>query len=145
MKLRLLLAGLLAMSCLPAAQASAGEATPQYCDHFEGLRARAAPATGKLIDPITRLAGVDLQCAEQVIHFKQEVVLPERELKGDWLVRHRAFWSKTHCQPGSRSEAAIRSGWTVTTTITTVDGGRYRFTAKCSEQVAALDPDALRD
>jgi len=118
--------------------ARAGEAgDARYCRHFSSIREQTAPALGRMIDPITRLASVDLRCSDQVLHFKQELVVPEKALNVDWLKRQREYWTASYCKPGSPAQAAIHAGWTVATTITTADGARHHFTARCDEAMAA--------
>lgn len=141
MTLRLFPFVLLAAACpqLAADAKADAAATARHCSLFRDIERKTAAGLGRLIDPITRLAAIDLQCTDQVIHFRQDLTIPEAALKGDWLARQRAQWSATYCRRGSISAAAIRAGWTVTTTITTSDGARFRVTATCHEAVAS-DP-----
>lgn len=131
---------LAALPLLSVKPASAEDDTARHCRLFKDIERQTAAGLGRLIDPVTRLAAIDLQCDDQVLHFRQDLTIPERALNDDWLDRQRAGWTATYCRAGSPSAAAIRAGWTVTTTITTSDGARFRVTAKCPEEMAAIFP-----
>lgn len=124
---------------LPIATAAADDAAT-HCSAFRNIERQTSAGLGRLIDPVTRLASIQLQCADQVLHFQQDLTIPDASLKRGWLDRQRAQWSAAYCKPGSVTAAAISAGWTVTTTITTSDGARYRFTAACQEEIARLEP-----
>lgn len=142
MKLRIVPCLALAVASMLPGTASADDA--RHCKLFQDIERQTSQGIGRLIDPVTRLSAIDLQCADQVIHFRQDLIVPETALKGDWLDRQRTQWRATYCKPGSVAAAAIQAGWTVTTTITTADGARFRLTAKCSENVASDTPFDIR-
>jgi len=129
-------------ACASPVDAQAAEDSGAHCRLFRAIEQETSAGLGRLIDPVTRLSAIDLACADQVIHFRQELTIPEAALRPGWLARHRAHWSATYCRPGSAFEAAIRQGWTVATTITTSDGARFRLTAQCQSTAAIGTPSA---
>jgi hypothetical protein len=132
-------------SMLTAAAMTAGTRAAQsaesdpYCPMFLETQKEMSGSQGEHINRLTAFAGVEVRCAEKVIEFRQAVGAPGVKLRNGWQERLRLRWSSAYCQPGSKSLEAMRSGWTIATTVTTSDGSEYRLTADCQLPVAGRD------
>jgi len=118
---------------------AADDGGDQFCRLFEGTRDEMKGSEGQRINRLTAFAGVDVRCQEKIIDFRQSVLAPHEKLRGGWM---QARWSSAYCQPGSRFLEAVRSGWTITSTVTTSDGQSFSVRAVCEEAVATIGTPA---
>jgi hypothetical protein len=118
---------------------AADDGGDQFCRLFEGTRDEMKGSEGQRINRLTAFAGVDVRCSEKIIDFRQSVLAPHEKLRGGWRERMQARWSSAYCQPGSRYLEAVRSGWTIISTVTTSDGQQFSVRAVCNEAVAVSE------
>lgn len=116
--------------------APAADDADQFCRLFQGTRDEMKDSQGERINRLTAFAGVDVRCPEKIIDFRQSVLAPQDKLHGGWRERLQARWSSAYCKPGSKYLQAVRSGWTIASTVTTSDGQQFRVSAVCDEAVA---------
>jgi hypothetical protein len=116
--------------------APAADIADQFCLFFEGARDEMKENEGERINRLTAFSGIDVRCHEKIIEFKQSVLAPQEKLRSGWRERLQANWSSAYCKPGSKYLDALRSGWTIASTVTTSDGQEFRVSAVCNDAVS---------
>ena len=101
-----------------------------FCETMHKFAANANKDAGSLVDAHTRNDGMAVLCATKVVDFKKFIDVPQDAMRPGWKDRKSDQWRNIYCNdPFWRS--AIQNGWTVATTIVTVDGDRTWIEAVC--------------
>jgi hypothetical protein len=101
-----------------------------FCKAFQQIAVDLNKRAGKMIDSMTRHDSMAVLCDSKVANFKKTLLVPTTQLREGWQYRMQQHWTQIYCADPIWSEA-IRSGWTISTTLTTDDGARHYITAEC--------------
>ena len=106
---------------LAPAQVSAAFDDVEFCGEMKGFSERAKQDVGVMVDAVTRNDGTAVLCGLRVIDFKKFSTAPTTAYREGWRARKERQWSETSCQYFS---AALKAGWTISQTLTFIDGAR---------------------
>jgi hypothetical protein len=113
------------------------EMTPElYCLLFQKVRDNLTANVGTRVDPVTRLAGVDVICDRKALVFHHKVELQARQIDERWLAQRKLRWSKTYCNRHPTFSNAISDGWKISTILTLADGTELLIDANCHDAEA---------
>jgi hypothetical protein len=130
---RIAFATAVACFCLLAPEARAQQYSDAvFCRLSQEIADKANKDAGSRVDAITINIGMAVLCEMQIVDFKKRIKVSFSAFKAGWQARQQAQWNQIYCQPGSAFRQAIDAGWTISTTITDVDGERHYMEAKCS-------------
>jgi hypothetical protein len=100
-----------------------------FCDVIKQFAEKANKDTGSMLDPVTRSDGMAVMCETKIVDFKKFLIVDDSNLRDGWLQKQQQ-WNDIYCKDNGWSKA-IANGWTVTQTLTSVNGKRYSIKAEC--------------
>jgi hypothetical protein len=119
------LTGLIITSLLIGAVASSSLAfeDSQFCLAVREILRSASPDVGTWADRFTRNDGVEIICEQKLVHFKRYYGAPASALREAWKDRKAEEWESGYCKRPMWSDA-VKNGWIISATITTITGER---------------------
>jgi hypothetical protein len=102
----------------------------QFCDWMKEIAAKSNKDAGAKVDAMTTNLGMAVLCNMKVIDFKKRLDVPMSNLAAGWEERKQSQWNEIYCNNIAFAQA-IAAGWTISLTLTSVDGKRHYMEAKC--------------
>lgn len=113
-----------------SANATPSENSDQTCIGYRYAASR-APKDKDYIFEYTKRDGIDVLCKEKIVNHKIILNMKRNEVESDILEKKQKSFSKRMCEEPHLS--AMKSGWTIITSIYFSDGKTYRYKAECPE------------
>lgn len=123
-------------SPIRAEPANMDAATDPFCASFEIVKTQSNAVRGTKVDPATLFLGVDVTCTEKRVQYGQAITIPTARLQRNWKAKLERNWSHAYCKPGSLSEKAIKSGWSIASLVRTLEGETFTVKASCFDASA---------
>lgn len=115
----------------PAVRAQAYHSDAIFCSLVQQTANKANADAGAMVDAVTVNVGMAVMCNMKVVNFVKKMTVSFNVLKAGWQARKQAQWNQIYCEPGSAFRMAIDAGWTISHTMTDVDGNRHYMVATC--------------
>ncbi len=101
-----------------------------FCDVLTKYAERERVDSGKMLDKFTRYDGMAVLCGNRTVVYYKFLTVEASALRAGWKERKQRQWNEIHCKNEVWVEA-VKAGWEVATTITTVDGTQVYLAAEC--------------
>ena len=102
----------------------------EFCQAAQQFAVAENRDVGLWIDRTTRNAGMTVTCETKVVEFKRFTYALSSSMSDAWKERKAAEWNARHCNNPVWSDA-IRSGWKILFTTTSVDRKSASIIAEC--------------
>jgi hypothetical protein len=102
-----------------------------FCRAMQEIAEKHNRETGSKVDAYTVVVGMAVLCSTKVVDFRKKLLVSFRLMNVGWQARKQAQWNQIYCEPGSGFRQAIDAGWTISHTLTDVDGVRHYMVATC--------------
>ncbi len=101
----------------------------EFCKAMTDLMTNINKDAGQMVDATTRNDGGAVLCNSKIVDYKKFLKAPSTAMREGWKERKNAQWNEIYCKGPFLD--AIRNGWTISTTLTTIDGDRTWIKANC--------------